>query len=209
MEEHSDRHTVRLGAGIRALRRSRGLTLVQLAELCDLSHPFLSQVERAVASPSMKSLDRIARALGTSQLELVATGADLERLPMRCEPTFVASGDGERGPYGSGEARLLVRGDRRFHPMEFVASNRDPGDYHVHEEDEFIFCLDGEATIDLEVQGLWPMVRGDSLYFVGGSPHRWFSPTASEYRLFLVKQHFTTNDSSVVWDPNLLSSRES
>lgn len=207
MDHGTDRHTLRLGAGIRALRRSRGLTLVQLAELCELSHPFLSQVERAVASPSMKSLDRIARALGASQTELLAAGAELERLPVRSEPSFVAAGEGERGPYSSGEARLLVRGDRRFHPMEFVASNAARGEYHVHEEDEFIYCLDGEVTIDLEVQGLWPLVRGDSLYFVGGTPHRWFSPTASEYRLFLIKQHFTTNDSSVVWDPNLLSAR--
>ena len=45
---------------------------MRLAELSGLSHPFLSQLERGHARPSMVSLERIARALGSSQLELIA-----------------------------------------------------------------------------------------------------------------------------------------
>lgn len=200
-----DRQTALLGGGIRALRRARGLTLVQLAELSGLSHPFLSQVERGVARPSMVSLEKIARALGSSQLELMAAGADLERAPVNNLPAFVARGEGERGPYGHGEARLLVRGDGRFHPMEFFGSNRDPGDYHVHEEDEFLHCLDGVATVDLKDQGVYELTPGDSLYFVGGTPHRWFSATGAEYRLFLVKQNVVSSGMSAVWNSELLS----
>src|ERR1700704_1743159 len=37
-----------LGAAIRRLRKERGLTLVQLARLAELSHPFLSQLERGL-----------------------------------------------------------------------------------------------------------------------------------------------------------------
>ncbi|MBC7725376.1 MAG: helix-turn-helix domain-containing protein [Burkholderiaceae bacterium] len=209
MDDRLDRHSARLGAGMRALRLRRGLTLVALAELSGLSHPFLSQVERAKARPSIVSLEKIARALGTSQLELLAAGAELEAPAGHSAPVFVASGEGERGAYGSGEARLLVRGDRRFHPMEFVGTNSAGGEYHVHQEDEFIYCLEGHATIDLAEGGLWNLSRGDSLYFVGGTPHRWFTRTKREYRLILVKQHLSLNDASVVWDPNLLPSKAS
>ena len=38
-----------VGERIRATRHARGLTLVQLAELCELSHSFLSQLERGHA----------------------------------------------------------------------------------------------------------------------------------------------------------------
>jgi transcriptional regulator with XRE-family HTH domain len=42
-----------MGATLRELRRRNGLTLVQLAERTDLSHSFLSQIERGLAQPSM------------------------------------------------------------------------------------------------------------------------------------------------------------
>src|SRR3546814_5614821 len=44
---------LRLGASIRHLRHARGRTLVQLAEATGLSHPFLSQLERGLAQPSL------------------------------------------------------------------------------------------------------------------------------------------------------------
>src|SRR3954452_5153102 len=62
-----------LGATIRRLRKEHGLTLVQLAKASQLSHPFLSQLERGLTHPSMRSLYRIAIALGTTQQSLLAT----------------------------------------------------------------------------------------------------------------------------------------
>ena len=67
----------RIGRYVRMLRRARGLTLMQLAALADLSQPFLSQLERGQARPSMASLGRIAHALGSSQLELISGAATL------------------------------------------------------------------------------------------------------------------------------------
>lgn len=64
---------VDLGARIRALRLARGETLRQLAEQAGVTESFLSQVERGVASPSIASVQRIARALGQSIAELFAT----------------------------------------------------------------------------------------------------------------------------------------
>jgi transcriptional regulator with XRE-family HTH domain len=62
-----------LGARIRALRVGRGETLRKLAAEAGVTESFLSQVERGVASPSIASVQRIARALGTSIAELFAT----------------------------------------------------------------------------------------------------------------------------------------
>jgi transcriptional regulator with XRE-family HTH domain len=63
---------VDLGARIRALRVARGSTLRQLAAQAGVTESFLSQVERGVASPSIASVQRIARALGQSIAELFA-----------------------------------------------------------------------------------------------------------------------------------------
>ncbi|CAN5141117.1 XRE family transcriptional regulator [soil metagenome] len=175
-----DRQAIQVGSRIRALRRARGLTLEELGALCELSHPFLSQLERGRARPSMVSLERIARALGSSQLELLAGGDDTS--------TLVRAAEGTRGHYGEGEARMLVHGTRSFHPMEFRGSNQEPGDFFVHDEDEFIHVVEGSMEVDLGDQGVSVLVEGDSLYYVGGTPHRWRALEPGGYRLFVVKE---------------------
>src|SRR5204863_1922697 len=69
-----------LGGRVRSLRRQRGLTLKGLGRLAGLSHPFLSQVERGLARPSVGSVERIAAALDVSvaQLWSPSRGAEVE-----------------------------------------------------------------------------------------------------------------------------------
>lgn len=183
-----DRQAERIGGRIRALRLARGFTLVQLAALADLSHPFLSQLERGRARPSMVSLEKIARALGSSQLELIAAASDEMEYPDQSPTVLVRAEEGTRGPYAEGEARLLVHGDRRFHPMEFTGENFEAGDFFVHDEDEFVHVVAGSVEIDLGDRGTSILRVGDSLYYCGGTPHRWRAVEPGGYRLFVVKE---------------------
>ncbi|MGN6761526.1 MAG: helix-turn-helix domain-containing protein [Leifsonia sp.] len=183
-----DEQAARIGSRIRSLRRSHDMTLVQLAALTGLSHPFLSQLERGHARPSMVSLERIARALGSSQVELLAA-ADLERRsPGDTRPDVLRATEGVRGPFAEGEARLLAHGARGFEPLEFIGANTDPGDYYEHEEDEFIYVMRGSILVDLADRGRFVLDAGDSIYYYGGTPHRWNSLSGDGYHLFLVKQ---------------------
>lgn len=52
-----------LGADLRALRKSRGLTLQQLSDVLGRSVGWLSQVERDISSPSIEELRSLAKAL--------------------------------------------------------------------------------------------------------------------------------------------------
>ena len=187
-----DPQALSLGRRIRELRRARGLTLVQLAGAAQLSHPFLSQLERGLARPSMVSLERIARALGSSQVELLAAiddDRDADEVGRRPPGTVVVRADeGSRGSYGKAEARLLVHGTRSFAPMEIRGANLDAGDYLSHDEDEFVHVVEGRVSVDLEGEGTRILVSGDSIYYVGGTPHRWSAPDADGYRLFVVKE---------------------
>ncbi|MDF2443819.1 MAG: hypothetical protein JWR01_2022 [Subtercola sp.] len=208
--EALDPQTRQLGAAIRAARLSKTLTLVELARLAKLSHPFLSQLERGHARPSMASLERIARALETSQLDLLAGAADLaaedpellwgpvtvtagglvapERLPRRAE--VVRQGEGLIGPYAEGRARLLVGSRARFQPMEFIGANLLFGDFYHHAEDEFVTVVEGRVVVDLSGDGEFLLGCGDSVYFEGGTLHRWRSAGEGTYRLLIVKQRF-------------------
>ncbi|MCF6305405.1 MAG: XRE family transcriptional regulator [Rhodobacteraceae bacterium] len=52
-----------LGRDLRALRKSRGLTLSQLAKGSNRSVGFISQVERGISDPSIKDLRTLAKVL--------------------------------------------------------------------------------------------------------------------------------------------------
>ena len=59
-----------LGAKIKELREIARLTQAQLAETSGLSDNFIGLVERGKAIPSVKSLNKIAEALGVTLAEL-------------------------------------------------------------------------------------------------------------------------------------------
>jgi transcriptional regulator with XRE-family HTH domain len=183
-----DQQALLVGRRIRELRRARGLTLVQLAAAAALSHPFLSQLERGLARPSMVSLERIARALGSSQVELLAAidgAADVSAQP---GVVVVRAHEGAQGPYGQAFGRVLTEGDRSFHPMLLVGTSADPGDYFTHAEDEFLHVIEGTVSIDLDEGSPRILRAGDSIYFVGGTPHRWWAIDEAGYRIFVVKE---------------------
>ena len=56
---------------LRTLRRQRGLSQEALADATDLSRPYISQLERSLKSPSLRTLARLAEALDVSVSEIL------------------------------------------------------------------------------------------------------------------------------------------
>lgn len=187
VETSLESQQARLGRQIRLLRQEQGLTLVALAGLTCLSHPFLSQLERGLARPSMSSLERIATALHSSQSELMARAVDDGAPAPGPAFTVVRADGGTELPAPGGSARLLVGAAAHFHPMVYVGSNTDFQEYYRHPEDEFVHVITGFIEVDLGDQRL-ELAAGDSLYYLGGTPHRWRNPDGSGYRLLAVKE---------------------
>lgn len=179
----------RVGGRIRDMRRARSFTLVQLAEAAGLSHPFLSQLERGLARPSMASLERIARALGTSQVELLSVDEPRRGRPPAQAVSVVRAGTGTPGPYSEGTARMLVDGARAFHPLEYHGDNAEYGDSFVHDEDEWMYALEGRVELDVTGRRPLTLEPGDAVYLSGGTAHRMRSPGGAPFRLLVVKEH--------------------
>jgi len=182
-----DESALRLGARLRELRRSRGLTLVQLAGATGLSHPFLSQVERGLANLSLQSLRRIAVALETSPVELVAAAEAAGDEPARRVEVARA---GSRRPtpegFARGTAHALVRGARPFTPLIVESDAAEPRETFAHAEDEFVHVLSGAVVVETDGRP-HELAAGDSIYYAGGVRHRWWG-SAGPYRLLVVKQ---------------------
>jgi transcriptional regulator with XRE-family HTH domain len=185
-----DRSVERLGQRIRTLRHAHGLTLVQLAEATDLSHSFLSQVERGRARLSMSSLFRVATTLGTTQQVLLAEATT----PAADASPVLRRTDEASATAGGGTVRALApAGDRPFDPLEYTGTSQDPGEYWVHDEDEFAYVVEGRVLLDLD--GVVDLLEpGDSVFYLRGTGHRWASADGGPYRLLVVKQRLARRD---------------
>jgi transcriptional regulator with XRE-family HTH domain len=159
----------RLGRRIRDRRREQGLTLVALAERAGLSQPFLSQLERGLAQPSMASLHRLARSLGTSTPALMAgdgTADDDARV------SLVRAGSGTTVHHDGGSTRSLVEGRAGLLPLEFTVTAPEFDDYFQHEVPELLYVLAGRIEVDLAGDGRHELGPADCLYYGGAVPHR-------------------------------------
>ncbi|QJU56195.1 helix-turn-helix transcriptional regulator [Herbiconiux sp. SALV-R1] len=167
-----------LGRRISALRKREGFTLVRLAALTELSQPFLSQIERGKARPSMASLHRIAQALGTSTPMLLSSTSESAAASAHAEidtelVSLVRADEGSMAEQDTGQAKALVAGERAMHPMEFVTRLTEFEEYYEHPHPEFIYVISGVLEVDLAEQGLHVLQASDTLYFAGGVRHRW------------------------------------
>ena len=61
-----DPYLIAVGQRIRAVRKSKGLTMEQAAEAAETSIQFLSQVEKGEQSMTIKKFSKLAAALGVS-----------------------------------------------------------------------------------------------------------------------------------------------
>src|SRR5438093_7912692 len=164
---------VDLGARIRARRLARRATLRELAAQAAVTESFLSQVERGVASPSIASVQRIARALDTSIAELFA--AD-ERAG-----TVVRVDDRRKIVYqGLGAVdEFLTRGtDGR---IQVIYSTIQPGggtgdEAYTHDSDEEVVVV-LEGALDLWVgTEHFRLETGDAVTHSSRVPHRNTNP---------------------------------
>jgi transcriptional regulator with XRE-family HTH domain len=160
----------RLGAAIRSLRRSQGLTLTELAGLAELSHSFLSQLERGLARPSMSSLHRIARSLGTTQPALMSIPADGQ---VTDRVSLVPAGSGLPVDNVGGTARSLAAKEHALYPLLFEGAPVDYGPYYSHDTEEFIYVIAGSIEVDITGEGTFVLQPGDTLHYSPRLAHRW------------------------------------
>jgi quercetin dioxygenase-like cupin family protein len=180
--------SIRIGRSIRVLRRRQGLTLVQLATKAELSHPFLSQLERGLARPSMSSLHRLAQALGTTQPALMSMAADDgAALTPDGRVSLVTAGSGVPVDNPGGVARSLVAGARAIYPVLFDGAPTEFGQAYTHPGDEFVHVIAGTVEVEVQGEGLFVVGPGDTLYYPGVLPHRWRQLAGPTSRILLVQ----------------------
>lgn len=157
-----------IGPRIRQLRKGQGLTLESLGEATGLTHAFLSQVERNVARPSLRTLGRISSALGVTigtLVELPPADQAAPRLTRHAERRSVV-------PDEDGRVRVtpLTGVGNRLQAILSEGSFAAPTQIGGHPGEELVFVVSG--TIAMTVDGeRHELDEGDSLVFDGRLPH--------------------------------------
>lgn len=158
---------MQLGRKIRDLRLRRGLTVQQLAEATGLSKGFVSQVENGRTSPSLSTLQDLAKSLETSVAYLVVEEDQVPYVVRRSErPHMSVNGNGSRVEVMSAQPRRN---------LELLQADLPPGvsmsdKRHFHHGEEVILCVEGRITLACG-EHVVMLEAGDSCHFDGRVPH--------------------------------------
>ncbi len=156
---------MQIGEKIKMLRIQHGLTQEELANRCELSKGFISQIERDLTSPSIATLIDMLECLGTNLKDFFSDETD-EKITFSPEDYFVKEDE-------SSSVTWLVPSAQK-NSMEPIVVRLDGGAKaetdDPHEGEEFGFVLAGKIFV---VCGSMKKKckKGDSFYFNSGCPH--------------------------------------
>ncbi|MGE0716815.1 MAG: cupin domain-containing protein [Alphaproteobacteria bacterium] len=169
-----------LGTQLRSLRKAKGMSLTQVGAAAGLSIGMVSQIERGLASPSVRSLRRLADALGVpvawffhadagrpaAELDKIVRKADRRQLRL---PTAGTTADQLvmelLTPDLTGDIQLM---------MMTLEPGFTSGDAHAHRGEEAGLVLTGALRLWVGDDELL-IEAGDSFRFSSTTPHRYDS----------------------------------
>jgi len=158
-----------IGERIKSFRKGHGMTLAELGEKANLSTSYLSQIERDKTSPSLSTLETIARSLNIGLRSLFETDDEAafvlrgsngtytptQRDPIVRQPLMPQMGNPEIEVY-----RIT------FHPR----SATEQIDQFAGEE--IIYVLNGELIVSISDEQ-FVLTAGDSIHYDALLFHSW------------------------------------
>ena len=175
-----------VGARVRALRESMGLSLRDLAQRCGVSAPMLSQVERGEASPTLAVAARIASGLELTLSQLLRLDEDNHLVITRRGQGRIRRRRGhvveELSPGLPGQ-----RAEVSLHVLVPGASTGGPDDPPIHEPGSRETLHVEAGTVVLWIDGVeHPLAEGDSATFDADLPHHLSNHGDGEARFLAV-----------------------
>jgi transcriptional regulator with XRE-family HTH domain len=179
-----------LGRAIRNARLQSAMSMRALATRCGVSQPFLSEVERGMAMPSIATLYRIAEALEISPSKLLpAAGPGDVHVVRADEGRRVPSSERDNSAIG----RLVYADDERgIEVYEYVTDRSEDLDvWFEHQGTKVLYVVAGKMSVEFDRRPTVHLGAGDCLVHAGDIAHRWQVDGDEVLRLFLVITHQT------------------
>jgi transcriptional regulator with XRE-family HTH domain len=170
----------RVAENLRHKRKTRGLSLDELAKLSGVSRAGLSQIETCKTNPTLGILWKIAVGLGIPIAELIG-------VPRSGSVSVLRRGDAQllRSTDGRFESRPLVPAGVsplvEVYELRIHARSQHKAEAHAQGTYEIVIVLSGLLRMHVgeEVHELGP---GDSVAFAADRPHVYENPGGTESR---------------------------
>ena len=166
---------------MRAQRHRLSMTLQQLSATSGVSVGYLSQVERGNATPTLGTLTQIAQALEVDAGYFV-------RPPRAVDSLTRGAGRPKFAVAGSSIEYEQIGAERAGHELTSFVMNVPPGyesEVVTHIGEEIIYILEGEIS-QMVGEREYLMGVGDSLHYLGSTPHCWSNKTSRLARILWV-----------------------
>lgn len=152
---------MQIGEKIRRLRIEKQLTQEELANRCELSKGFISQVENDLTSPSIATLMDILETLGTNLKEFFSDDYT-EKITFKDEDMFEKEDEEQKYKV------LWLVPNAQKNEMEPIMVTLEPGGQYIeedpHEGEEFGYVLAGTITLHLGNK-IFKVKKGESFYY--------------------------------------------
>ncbi len=163
---------------IKTLRKTKKLTIEQLANKAGCTKSYISQLEKGINVPSVSMLGRLAEALD-SQVGDFFRNEDME--PKKNWKLCKADRRSINYPDEKVTSQLLTRAifQKKMQPLISIiepGGTSDDSDklLHPEESEEFVLVLKGEIDFEINLDHI-KLKEGDTLYFNGNQPHSWMN----------------------------------
>ena len=176
-----------VGERVKRLRTKAGLGLRELSRLAEVAPASLSAIEKGGSSPTLGTLHKVIKALGTDFQEFFAVSAQMDGAPVFRSANMRAAEDMHRQYL----FLLPKREDLRFEMLmeTFSPGEKDP-DWEKSDCDFAGVVIEGgPALLEIVDAGNWKIEKGDSFYVKAGQVHRATNIGATPMKMM------------TVWDP--------
>ncbi len=169
----------RIGFQLKRERSIRGMRLKDVSERAGLSQSLISKIENNKVSPSLSTLHRLAKALGTSVSALFVMDETIDHIVHRPSERPIAGKVQSMTEWDGIEAEIIVP-FVKGRLLEGFVFRMQPGGHSGgtlrHDGEECGYVLEGqlELTVDGRSYVLDP---GDSFFFRSDRPHAYRNPS--------------------------------
>ena len=181
-----------LGEKTRLLRRQKGMTLDELSKKSEVSKSLLSMIERNISVPTVRTLEKVVKALGTTISSLYLEMENFKKKDADTKRVTVVRKEKRKKVFLGPERRkahceLLTPDYQRRLQIIYVhiPVGKKRGKSINHEGEECGIILEGtlKAYIGEKVMIL---EEGDTIYFDSSIPHCWENVGDIEVRAYWI-----------------------
>ena len=154
-----------IGKKIKELRSLRGLTQEELANRCELTKGYISQLENDLTEPSISTLEDILLSLGSNFSEFFSEEKD-EKIIFTKEDYFEKIEDDQKTKW------LVVNSQKNEMEPILVDLEKDAQTEKdlPHEGEEFGYVLQGKIELIIG-NNKYKCLKGETFYFVSNKTH--------------------------------------